>query len=77
MIGDRNLMSHTYDFAKFEAVIDTIRTRYLPVLENRYFGWMEDLLHYDTLKNARLKGHIDRVGIVIFACDNKSECCCG
>ena len=44
MIGDRNLMSHTYDFAKFEAVIDTIRNRYLPVLENRYFGWMEDLL---------------------------------
>lgn len=36
-----------------------------------------DLLHYDTLKNARLKGHIDRVGIVIFACDNKPECCCG
>jgi nucleotidyltransferase substrate binding protein (TIGR01987 family) len=44
MIGDRNLMSHTYDFAKFEAVIDAIRNRYLPVLENRYFGWMEDLL---------------------------------
>lgn len=44
MIGDRNLMNHTYDFAKFEAVIDTIRNRYLPVLENRYFGWMEDLL---------------------------------
>ncbi|MBP0048542.1 nucleotidyltransferase substrate binding protein [Marinobacterium sp. AK62] len=44
MIGDRNLMSHTYDFAKFEAVIDTIRNRYLPVLENRYFGWMEDML---------------------------------
>jgi predicted nucleotidyltransferase len=26
-----------------------------------------DLLHYDTLKNAPLKDHIDRVGIVIFA----------
>jgi len=25
-------------------VIDAIRNRYLPVLENRYFGWMEDLL---------------------------------
>lgn len=27
-----------------------------------------DLLHYDTLKNARLKDHIDRVGIVIYPC---------
>jgi predicted nucleotidyltransferase len=25
-----------------------------------------DLLHYDTFNNARLKDHIDRVGIVIF-----------
>ncbi|MBV0934042.1 nucleotidyltransferase domain-containing protein [Marinobacterium weihaiense] len=25
-----------------------------------------DVDHYDTLKNARLKDHIDRVGIVIY-----------
>jgi nucleotidyltransferase substrate binding protein (TIGR01987 family) len=33
MIGDRNLMSHTYDFAKFEAIIQAIRQRYLPYLD--------------------------------------------
>jgi len=33
MIGDRNLMSYTYDFTKFEAIIDSIRKRYLPMLE--------------------------------------------
>lgn len=33
MIGDRNLMSHTYDFVKFEAVIQTIAAEYLPMLE--------------------------------------------
>ena len=36
MIGDRNLMSHTYDFAKFEAVINTLRESYLPELEAFY-----------------------------------------
>ena len=36
MIGDRNLMSHTYDFAKFEAVIKTIAGSYLPLLEALY-----------------------------------------
>ncbi len=40
MIGDRNLMSHTYDFAKFEAVIDTIGEKYLPMLDR----WYESLL---------------------------------
>ncbi len=33
MIGDRNLMGHTYDFAKFEAVIQAIAEDYLPMLE--------------------------------------------
>jgi nucleotidyltransferase substrate binding protein (TIGR01987 family) len=33
MIGDRNLMSHTYDFAKFEIVIQAIAADYLPMLE--------------------------------------------
>lgn len=40
MIGDRNLMSHTYDFAKFEAVIKTIEERYLPMLDE----WHTSLL---------------------------------
>lgn len=36
MIGDRNLMSHTYDFTKFEAMINTLRESYLPELEAFY-----------------------------------------
>ena len=33
MIGDRNLMSHTYDFATFDEVIKTIKAEYMPVLD--------------------------------------------
>jgi nucleotidyltransferase substrate binding protein (TIGR01987 family) len=40
MIGDRNLMSHTYDFAKFEVVIESIEKNYLPMLDE----WYMDLL---------------------------------
>ena len=40
MIGDRNLMSHTYDFTKFEAVIESIRQEYLPMLSD----WYDDLM---------------------------------
>ena len=36
MLTDRNLMSHTYDFAKFDAVIDRIQHRYLAILEELY-----------------------------------------
>lgn len=36
MIGDRNLMSHTYDFVKFEAVIQSIADDYLPMLQDWY-----------------------------------------
>ena len=36
MLVDRNLMSHTYDFARFEAVIENTRGRYLAVLDNLY-----------------------------------------
>ena len=36
MIGDRNLMSHTYDFVKFEAVIQAIADYYLPMLQEWY-----------------------------------------
>ncbi len=38
MIGDRNLMSHTYDFVKFEAVIQSIADSYLPMLDEWYFS---------------------------------------
>ena len=38
MIGDRNLMSHTYDFVKFEAVIQSIADAYLPMLDEWYFS---------------------------------------
>ncbi len=43
MIGDRNLMSHTYDFAKFEAIIKTIRESYLPYLDNWYLELLTEL----------------------------------
>jgi nucleotidyltransferase substrate binding protein (TIGR01987 family) len=36
MIGDRNLISHTYDFVKFEAVIQSIADEYLPMLDDWY-----------------------------------------
>jgi len=36
MIGDRNLMSHTYDFVKFEVVIQSIADHYLPMLQEWY-----------------------------------------
>ncbi|MDF1622659.1 MAG: nucleotidyltransferase substrate binding protein [Pseudohongiella nitratireducens] len=43
MIGDRNLMSHTYDFSKFEAVIITLRAEYLPMLDDWYLKLLEEL----------------------------------
>ena len=36
MLTDRNLMSHTYDFARFETVIENIRNRYLALLDVLY-----------------------------------------
>lgn len=36
MLTDRNRMSHTYDFARFEAVIGNIRRRYLAILGELY-----------------------------------------
>ena len=36
MLTDRNLMSHTYDFAKFEAVIRKIQRQYLVILAELY-----------------------------------------
>jgi nucleotidyltransferase substrate binding protein (TIGR01987 family) len=44
MIGDRNLMSHTYDFAKFEAVTETIRESYLPMLDEWYASLIEEIV---------------------------------
>ena len=32
MLTDRNLMSHTYDSATFDVVIDRIQRRYLTIL---------------------------------------------
>jgi len=43
MIGDRNLMSHTYDFAKFEIIIDNIAKLYLPLLEDWYLLLLTEL----------------------------------
>ncbi len=40
MANDRNLMSHTYDFAKFDEVVVKLKERYLPLLNSlyRYFN---------------------------------------
>ena len=44
MIGDRNLMSHTYDFSKFEAILSTVQTEYLPILDDWHLELMEETL---------------------------------
>lgn len=36
MLTDRNEMSHTYDFARFKAVVRNIHTRYLNILDALY-----------------------------------------
>jgi nucleotidyltransferase substrate binding protein (TIGR01987 family) len=36
MIGDRNLMSHTYNFSKFEEIILSIKDKYLNILIKLY-----------------------------------------
>lgn len=45
MIGDRNLMSHTYDFSKFESVILTIQSRYLHIMDGLYTQLLEAQLN--------------------------------
>ena len=47
MLVDRNLMSHTYDFARLEAVINNIRDRYMAVLEEMYLRLGEEILSAD------------------------------
>ena len=48
MVGDRNLMSHTYDFTQFEAVIETISTDYLPMLDNWYMELLSEINRWKT-----------------------------
>lgn len=43
MIGDRNLMSHTYDFEKFEVVIQSIADDYLPSLDEWYLELLTEI----------------------------------
>ncbi len=44
MLTDRNTMSHTYDFEKFEAVILRIHTRYLAILDALYHRLLPEAL---------------------------------
>lgn len=44
MLTDRNLMSHTYDFDRFEAVIGRISERYLPIMSELYERFNRDVL---------------------------------
>jgi nucleotidyltransferase substrate binding protein (TIGR01987 family) len=45
MAGDRNLMSHTYNFTTFEVVIASIRQDYLPMLEEWYMSILMKIAH--------------------------------
>ena len=45
MIGDRYLMSHTYDFIKFEAVIQSIAADYLPMLEEWHLQLLTEIMY--------------------------------
>lgn len=45
MIGDRNLMSHTYNFQTFEKIIATIRSEYLYLFEQWYEYLLEESLN--------------------------------
>ena len=36
MIGDRSLMSHTYNFSKFEEIIFSIKDKYISILNELY-----------------------------------------
>ena len=43
MLNDRNLMSHTYDSARFEQVIRNIICRYLPILQEMKLRLSEEM----------------------------------
>lgn len=45
MIGDRNLMSHTYNFQTFEKIILSIRQEYLSLFEQWYDCLLEEQLN--------------------------------
>ena len=44
MVGDRNLMSHTYDLAKFEAILETIQQAYVPLLDGFYMDLLAEVV---------------------------------
>ena len=44
MLVDRNTMSHTYNFATFEVVIQNIQTRYLSILNDLYHRLLVEVL---------------------------------
>ena len=44
MLTDRNLMSHTYDSERFQAVVRNIHSRYLAILDALYQQLIPDIL---------------------------------
>ena len=44
MLTDRNLMSHTYDFERFELVVRNIHSRYLTILDDLYHRLMPEVM---------------------------------
>lgn len=44
MVNDRNLMSHTYDFAKFDEVLLRLKNRYYPLLDGLFEFFIEEQL---------------------------------
>ena len=45
MIGDRNLLSHTYDFDRFSVILQTVKSEYLPVLEEFYLDCLAIIIN--------------------------------
>mgnify|MGYP000995047859 FL=1 len=42
MANDRNLMSHTYDFSKFDEVLVRLKDEYYPLLDRLYFDFLSE-----------------------------------
>ncbi|HOK00339.1 MAG TPA: nucleotidyltransferase substrate binding protein [Termitinemataceae bacterium] len=42
MVNDRNLMSHTYDFAKFDEVLLRLKEQYYPLLDRLFSFFLEE-----------------------------------
>ena len=51
MLTDRNLMSHTYDAARFESTVTNIHDRYLSLLNDLYLRLLEETVEQGPLNS--------------------------